>query len=190
MGYLAIFYNLWLSGDFYGERNYSLFSSMIDVSGIAGDSSSKEISSGLNFFSITAVSVLLIACMNFMNLSTARSANRAKEVGMRKVIGARRSDIIRQFFSESVLLSLLAFCLALGIAYLMVPTLNMFSGKRLGLDILGKNPVFFGIVTIACFTGLVSGGYPALFLSSFLPIKAISVTIVPKKTSHFSTSGR
>jgi len=138
-----------------------------------GENSGRGDITYVTIFSITAICVLLIACMNFMNLSTARSVIRAKEVGLRKVIGAQRADIIRQFFSESVLLSLLAFFLALGIAFLMIPTLNMFSGKQLGINILGKSPILLGIITIACFTGVVSGSYPALFLSSFLPIKVI-----------------
>ncbi len=121
-------------------------------------------------FSIVAGIVLLIACVNFMNLATARSLKRSQEVGMRKVVGASRSDIIRQFFGESILIICVAALGGLLLVKIMLPVFNMLSQKELAFDFL-KSPVlavlFFSILAA---TGLVSGSYPALYLSSFQPV--------------------
>ncbi len=135
-------------------------------------------------FSITALSILLIACINFMNLSTARSANRAKEVGIRKVAGAQRMDIIRQFFGESILLACIALIFALLLVELLLPLLNDLSGKNLALDFSGNIQLLLGLLAIALLTGLFSGSYPSLFLSSFQP-----VTIMRKDFSSKPSSG-
>jgi predicted permease len=126
----------------------------------------------IRIFTIIAVFVLLIACINFMNLSTARSVNRSKEVGMRKVVGAGRLQIIRQFFGESILFTFIALALALVLVELLMPTFNRLSGKALSLEILGGN-VFFILVAITLLTGIVSGSYPAFVLSSFQPVKVL-----------------
>jgi putative ABC transport system permease protein len=135
-------------------------------------------------FSITALGILLIACINFMNLSTARSANRAKEVGMRKVAGAQRMDIIKQFFGESILLAFIALIFALLLVELLLPLLNDLSGKHLALDFSGNIQLFLGLIAIALLTGLFSGSYPSLFLSSFQP-----VNIMKKDFSSKASSG-
>lgn len=124
-------------------------------------------------FSLIAVIVLLIACINFMNLSTARSSARAKEVGMRKVVGAARTDVIRQFFSESVILSFIALVVAVFLVYLFLPTFNTMASKQLTLD-LTKN-IFWALslILIAFLTGIISGIYPALFLSAFQPVRIL-----------------
>ncbi len=119
-------------------------------------------------FSAIAIFILLIACINFMNLSTARSANRAKEVGVRKVMGSLKRQLVNQFISESVLLSLFAFVLAIGIAYLALPTYNQLAQKQLLIPI--ANPLF--ILTIlmgALVVGFLAGSYPAFYLSAFKP---------------------
>ena len=121
-------------------------------------------------FSFIAVIVLLIACINFINLTTARASNRAREVGLRKTVGANRSSIIRQFFGETVLLSCIAFILAILIVIFLLPHFNSLSGKQLIFNPTGNFTMLFGLLAIAAFTGLVSGIYPALFLSSFKPI--------------------
>jgi putative ABC transport system permease protein len=119
-------------------------------------------------FSIVAVFVIFIACINFMNLTTARSANRAREVGLRKVIGAQRINLIRQFFGETLVLTFLALIGAITLAQLLLPYFNTLSGKTLTLH--PQNIVLIiGMVVIAFVTGIVSGSYPALFLSSFQP---------------------
>ena len=123
-------------------------------------------------FSIVALFILLIACVNFMNLATARSANRAKEVGVRKVVGALRSSLIGQFLSESILTSLLAVMLAIGMVWFLLPTFNSLFNKQLLLNL--AEPTLWGIIfVLVLITGFLSGSYPALFLSSLQPIKIL-----------------
>ncbi len=124
-------------------------------------------------FSLIAFFVLLIACINFMNLSTARSASRAKEVGVRKVIGALKNHIIRQFYGESVIYALIALAFAVMLVSLLMSPFNNLSGKELSLDILGNWQIILGFIGVTLFTGLVAGSYPALFLSSFQPVSVI-----------------
>lgn len=120
--------------------------------------------------SAIAVVVLLIACLNFMNLSTARASERAREVGMRKVVGAGRGQLVRQFLGESLLLSLFAFAVALALAELLLPAFNATAGTRLALLASrdwGTVGLFAGL---ALAVGLGAGAYPALFLSAFSPV--------------------
>lgn len=124
-------------------------------------------------FSLTAFCILILACINFMNLSTARYATRAKEVGMRKVVGARRSDLIRQFLGESALSSLIAMIAALLLAELMLPTFRQLAGKELNLIQSGNVHILAGLFIILLATSLISGSYPAVFLSSFHPVRVI-----------------
>jgi len=127
-------------------------------------------------FSLIALFVLLIACINFMNLSTARSEKRSKEVGLRKVVGATRHHIIAQFYGESLFMTVISFVAAVFLVYLLLPAFNNLSGKMLMLDSL-KEPVFLlGLFGIMLVTGLVSGSYPALVQSSFKPVDSIKGT--------------
>ncbi|MGH7455873.1 MAG: FtsX-like permease family protein, partial [bacterium] len=126
----------------------------------------------VRIFSVIAIFVLLIACINFMNLATARSEKRAKEVGLRKVVGAQRHQLINQFFSEAIILSLLAFIAALILTETLLPTFNDLSGKTLSLSRL-ETGLFFGFFAIALLCGIISGSYPAFYLSSFNPIATI-----------------
>ncbi|SDE46245.1 duplicated orphan permease [Dyadobacter soli] len=123
-------------------------------------------------FSVVAAFLLLIACINFMNLATARSATRAKEVGVRKVVGAFRSSLIGQFLSESILTSVLALALALAAVWLALPTFNELFGKHLVLDFTSPE-LWGGILALTLLTGLLAGSYPALFLSALKPIKIL-----------------
>jgi putative ABC transport system permease protein len=119
--------------------------------------------------------VLLLACINFMNLSTARSEKRAKEVGIRKTIGSMRGQLIGQFYTESMLIALIAFVLALGIALLLLPFFNDIAAKT--IEIPWQQPFFWvGGLLFSVFTGIVAGSYPALYLSSFRPIKVLKGT--------------
>ncbi|GGB17278.1 ABC transporter permease [Puia dinghuensis] len=129
----------------------------------------------VRLFGVIAGFILLIACINFMNLSTARSERRAKEVGIRKVVGAPRSRLISQFIGESVLLSFLAALVAIGIVLLSLPGFNTLTGAQLYIPF--GNPWFWlsGLVFIL-FTGLLAGSYPAFFLSSFQPVKVLKGT--------------
>ncbi len=120
-------------------------------------------------FSAVALFILLIACINYMNLSTARSALRAKEIGIRKVAGAFRRELVTQFLSESVLMALLAVILAVGIAWLALPALNNFTGKTLSISYLSHWYVPVLMLGLALLVGIVAGLYPAFFLSSFQP---------------------
>lgn len=124
-------------------------------------------------FSIIALFVLLIACINFMNLSTARSANRAKEVGMRKVVGALKSHLIRQFYGESLIFALISLVLAAGIVTAVLPVFSKFAEKDLVWNVAGIGAILVGLIGITFLTGLVAGSYPALFLSGFQPVKVI-----------------
>ncbi|MFC1725956.1 ABC transporter permease [candidate division KSB1 bacterium] len=127
-------------------------------------------------FSIIALFILFIACINFMNLSTARSDKRAKEVGMRKVVGARRSDIIAQFYGESIFLTMISLIVAILSLFLLLPLFNNLSGKELTYDIFGNPLLMLGMLGIALITGLVSGSYPALVQSSIMPVDSIKGT--------------
>jgi len=120
-------------------------------------------------FSIVAIFTLLIACINFMNLSTARSASRSKEVGIRKVAGAGRSLLIRQFLLESVLLSFLAMILSVAIVLVTLPFFNNLTGKEFVLKNLFTGSNILIIIILASFVGILSGAYPAFYLSSFRP---------------------
>ncbi len=124
-------------------------------------------------FSGIALFILLIACINYMNLSTARSTLRAREIGIRKVAGAQRSEIIIQFLSESVLVSWLAMILAFGLTALILPFLNKISGQQLELGILLHWQIIMPILIVPFVVGLISGIYPALFMSSFKPVKVL-----------------
>ena len=119
-------------------------------------------------FTAVAVFMLLIACVNFMNLSTARSARRAREIGIRKVLGARRVQLIRQFIGESVIFSCIALAVALVLVHLILPEFSRFSGKALMMD-YGSTWLMPALLAIALCTGIVAGGYPAFVLSSFRP---------------------
>ncbi|MFN2440523.1 MAG: FtsX-like permease family protein, partial [Chitinophagaceae bacterium] len=120
-----------------------------------------------------ALFILLIACINYMNLSTARSVLRAKEIGVRKVVGARRPELIAQFLSESVLLSWVATILALGLTWLTLPWLNELSDQQLSIATLLNWKIILPLLLVPFIVGVMSGIYPALFLSSFQPIKTL-----------------
>jgi putative ABC transport system permease protein len=124
-------------------------------------------------FSIIAFFILLIACINYMNLSTARSALRAKEIGIRKVIGARKKELIFQFLSESVLISWAAILIAFVLLYFTLPWLVKISGQQLSINILLKWQILVPLFLTPFAVGILSGVYPALFMSSFQPVKTL-----------------
>jgi putative ABC transport system permease protein len=129
----------------------------------------------IKLFSVIAGFILLIACINFMNLSTARSEKRAKEVGIRKVVGASKSSLIAQFLGESIMIALIAGIVALIIIELSLPAFNNLTQKHLFVPF--SSPSFWLIVlSFILFTGVVSGSYPALYLSSFMPVKVLKGT--------------
>lgn len=122
----------------------------------------------VNLFSIIAIFILVIACINFMNLSTSKAVGRMKEVGIRKIIGAPRRLLIFQYISESILMSFLSIILATSLAWLMLPMFKEITGKELSI-ILNKEFIF-SLISIAVITGVVAGSYPAFYLSGFKPI--------------------
>jgi ABC-type antimicrobial peptide transport system permease subunit len=124
-------------------------------------------------FSLIAVFILLNACINFMNLTTARSSQRAREIGMRKVVGARRKELIYQFFGESLLMAFISLVFAIGLVLVFLPLFNKLSGKELPLMVLGQPHIILGFLGITLMAGLISGIYPALFLSSFQPVSVL-----------------
>jgi putative ABC transport system permease protein len=124
-------------------------------------------------FSIVAFFILVIASINFMNLATARSSNRVKEVGLRKVVGAKRAQLIRQFFCESVVMAFCSLILAVVLVELFLPVFINLSGKQLSLDFTSHINILSAIVLLTLITGFLSGSYPALFLSSLRPVKIL-----------------
>ncbi len=123
--------------------------------------------------SAIALFILLIACVNFMNLSTARSSNRAKEVGIRKVLGSVRGNLITQFITESILISLFAMVLALGIAWLMLPIFNELSNKQMSIGLFSRPWLAPSLAALVVVVGLLAGSYPAFYLSAFRPIAVL-----------------
>ncbi len=124
-------------------------------------------------FSVIAVFILLMACINFMNMATAQSSRRAKEVGMRKVIGARRRQVIRQFLGEAVLIAFFALFLALIVVEASLPYFNRFTGKALVLLSGTSIPLVLTLLLVALGTGFLAGSYPSLFLSAFQPVQTL-----------------
>ncbi len=155
---------------------YNLLSSpLTDIhlySGLEWDLPTTDIRTIYLFLAI-GVFILLIAAINYMNLATARSAGKAREVGIRKVAGATRTHLIRFFISESIVLSLLALILALGTADLLIPWFNKLSGKSLVLLDSVFDPVLFIMIGIALIVGFIAGSYPAFYLSAFKPINVL-----------------
>ncbi len=137
-------------------------------------------------FTLVAIFVLFIACINFMNLSTARSVKRGKEVSLRKVVGADRKQLVVQFFGESIFLSIIALFLALVLVELFLPVFNDFSNKNLTVILHGNLSILTGLLGITLFTGIISGSYPALLLSSFKPAQVLKGTLKLGKGSSLS----
>jgi len=128
-------------------------------------------------FTVIALFVLLIACINYMNLSTARSTNRAKEIGVRKVVGASQTNIMHQFFGESVIVAFVALIIAVFMIEFFLPFFNNLSGKQLSLEDIGSIGILVRLFCVALITGIISGSYPAVLLSSFRPVRILKSTL-------------
>jgi len=126
----------------------------------------------ISIFILIGIFILSISIINYINLSTARSTMRAREVGVRKVFGARRGQLIKQFMGESFLLCLLSYLIAMLLVELVLPSFNSFTGKEVNVD-YSNIPFLLGIIAIIGFTGILSGSYPALLLSSFIPVRTL-----------------
>lgn len=134
-------------------------------------------------FSAVAIFIMLLACVNFMNLSTAQSAKRGKEVGIRKVLGSARGQLISQFIAEAMIYTLFAAMLAVFIVIIALPAFNQLSGKQLNLQVFYQVSTWVYLLLIIAITGLLAGSYPAFFLTSFKPVNIL------KGNSLFKTSG-
>jgi putative ABC transport system permease protein len=147
---------------------------------------SKTVSpSFLNILLLIAALIQVIACINFMNLSTARASKRAKEVGVRKVIGAGKADLVKQFLGESFLLSLIGVLIALPFLWLALPWLNQITQANIQLSFFADYRLWMVLAGLVLITGLVAGSYPAFYLSAFEAIKVIKGNF----TSHISAAG-
>ena len=148
-------------------KRIHLYSSNLRLNFATGNITNIYIFSAMAFF------ILAIACINFMNLATARSGRRSKEIGMRKVIGASKGNLVRQFLAESVVSSLFAIIIAILIVQTLLPVFNTLSGKEISSNALLNINIILGLIGILFITGILSGSYPALFLSSFQPVKVL-----------------
>ena len=142
----------------------------------------------VNIFTGVAAFILVMACINFMNLATARSIKRAREIGVRKVIGSSRANLIIQFFGESLLLSSLALILSVSLTLLLLPAFNTFTGKQITFSIIESSSWIF-FMSLLLFTSLVAGSYPALFLSSFKPVTILKGVVRSTSASIWFRKG-
>ena len=143
----------------------------------------------VTIFSLIALFILLIACVNFMNLSTARSAGRAREVGVRKVLGSLRKHLISQFLTESLLISFVAMILALVIAALLLPSFNSLSGKNFSLNAFLAPWLLPSLLLLTIVVGLLAGMYPAFYLSSFKPVAVLKGKVAGGLKTSWLRSG-
>jgi len=142
----------------------------------------------VNLFTVVAVFILLIGCINFMNLATAQSAKRAKEVGLRKVVGAMRSSLIKQFIGEAILVTFFAIFIALAFTLILLPAFNDLTGKQLSLPL--TQPLFWAAISgLMAITGFVAGSYPAIFLSSLNPVRVLKGSLKFNWKSAFFRQG-
>lgn len=169
-------YNKYMSKSFYIELGIQRFGDRYLHSQIVNGKIAGGRIEYVRLFSLVAIFILCIACINFMNLTTARSVKRAKEIGIRKVVGAVRPALIRQFMAEAILLALISVVIALGIVLLALPAFNQLTGKGIVFPYASVSfwLSLLGLVTV---TGVISGSYPALFLSSFQPIRVLKGTL-------------
>ncbi|HEY1872685.1 MAG TPA: ABC transporter permease, partial [Chitinophagaceae bacterium] len=144
-------------------------------SGMSNDISSGNKASKTYLYILASIALftLLIACINFMNLSTARSSKRSAEVGIRKVLGAQKGSLVKQFLGESMLMSMIAFVIALVFTQLLLPVFSQVSGRNLSLDLAQQWVIILGFFALSIITGLLAGSYPAFYLSSFQPVKVL-----------------
>jgi len=156
------------------QRNYFMMPvADIHLAGIGNGNTAGGSKTTLFILGSIAVLTLLIACINFMNLSTANSAKRAAEVGVRKVLGAERQSLLRQFLGESLVMAMIALLFAAGITFLLLPVFETVAGKTLIIPFNQKLMLSGMFILLALLTGLLAGSYPAFYLSSFKPIKVL-----------------
>ena len=140
-------------------------------------------------FGAIAIFMLLIACINFMNLSTASASKRSLEVGIRKVLGSQKVELVRQFLVESILVTAIAMILAIGLMYLTLPFFNRFAGIDVSFNITANPWLLPGVLLVGIFTGIIAGSYPAFYLSSFNPVTVLKSRFKAGKNSTGYRSG-
>jgi len=141
--------------------------------GMAVDVSTVGSTTYLYILGCIAIFTLLIACINFMNLSTARSSKRSAEVGIRKVLGAEKKALVKQFLGESLMMSIIAFVIALGLTKLLLPAFSQMSGRNLSVNLFQQGIILIAFFLLSILTGFIAGSYPAFYLSSFQPVKVL-----------------
>ena len=159
----------------FGKEQFLTAVPDVHLSGV-GSMSGGELSGSKTYLYLLgsiALFTLLIACVNFMNLSTARSARRAAEVGVRKSVGAGKVQLVRQFLGESMLISMISFVLALALAWIVLPFFNKLAEQHLTFSVSKNLGLFGSFFGLALLTGLVAGIYPAFYLSSFKPVEVL-----------------
>lgn len=165
--------------DFFKSDNFKLFLQPLESihlrSNIGTEFEANGSMTRVLTFSIVAVFILVIACVNYMNLTTARALRRAKEVGMRKVLGAKRPDLLGQFLTESFIMTAVAVVVAASICALLLPQFNQFSGKAISRTVLLTPGLVTGLLISMILIALLSGLYPAMMLSSFRPLNSMKV---------------
>ncbi|MBU8923277.1 MAG: ABC transporter permease, partial [Bacteroidales bacterium] len=166
-------YKEWRAGGDYWEYYLQPLQGIHLDSDINGEFEANGNRNYVYMFMVISVVILVIACFNFMNLSTARSSLRAREVSIRKVVGSSRWGLIRQFLGESVFLSLLACVIAIGLVYLLLPGYRNIVGREIGFDLLSSPLIIPGLAGFGILLGMLSGIYPAFVLSSIDPVRAM-----------------
>lgn len=160
--------------DFVASKSTTLFlQSLTDIHLRSHLDDELEVNGNINnvrMMSVIGIFIILIACFNFVNLSTARATKRSKEVGLRKVVGAFKSQLINQYLSESVLISFFALVLGIALTYLCLGWMNSFTGKSLSMNIITNWQLYAGLIGFAVVVGLLAGLYPAFILSGFKPV--------------------
>src|SRR6478609_9681803 len=136
-------------------------------------------------FGAVAAFMLIIACINYMNLATARSANRAREVGIRKVMGSQRRQIVLQFITESVVIALIALFVSIALIYLLLPAFNSLSSKEMPFSFILQPSIVFGLLSIVVMVGIIGGSYPAFYLSGFNPVSVLKGKVSAKGGTVF-----
>jgi putative ABC transport system permease protein len=160
-------YNIKVAYELQRITDIHLYSKIQDEAEEGGDISY------IYIFTAIAAFMLIIACINYMNLATARSANRAKEVGVRKVMGSQRFQLIAQFIAESVVLALIALVTSLVLIYALLPAFNNLSDKELPFTYVLQAPVLLSLLGVVLFVGVIGGSYPAFYLSGFSPVSVL-----------------
>lgn len=163
--------------EFFNSKNFKLFMQpLVDIhltSNIGLEFEENGSLFRVYTFSVIAIFILVIACVNYMNLTTARSMRRSKEVGMRKVLGARRAELLNQFLTESFFTATVAVLIAIILTALLLPEFNRFAGKNISFNVLMQPELVIGLILSVITVSLVSGFYPAVVLSSFKPLNSM-----------------